>query len=52
MFQQNKKSMINYGYINHQIKISENRPIFKQASLNLVIFDKNEGNLREKKMFQ
>ena len=41
--------MINYGYINHQIKISENRPIFKQASLNLVIFDKNEGNFRGKR---
>ena len=24
----------------------------KQTSLNLVIFDKNEGNFREKKMFQ
>ena len=24
----------------------------KQASLNLVIFYKNEGNFREKKMFQ
>ena len=24
----------------------------KQASLNLVIFDKNEGNFREKKIFQ
>ena len=51
MFQQNKKSIINCGYINLQTKISENRPIFKQASLNLVIFDKNEGNFREKKMF-
>ena len=25
---------------------------FKQTSLNLVIFDKNEGNSREKKIFQ
>ena len=24
----------------------------KQTSLNLVIFDKNEGNFREKKIFQ
>ena len=24
----------------------------KQTSLNLVIFDKNEGNFKEKKMFQ
>ena len=24
----------------------------KQTSLNLVIFDRNEGNFREKKMFQ
>ena len=24
---------------------------YKQTSLNLVIFDKNEGNFREKKMF-
>ena len=52
MFQQNKKSIINYGYINHQTQISENRPICKQTSLNLIIFDKNEGNFREKKIFQ
>ena len=52
MFQQNKKSIISYGYINHQTKISENRPNCKQTSLNLVVFDKNEGNFREKKIFQ
>ena len=41
--------MINYGYISHQTKISENRLIL-QTGLNLVIFDNNEGNIREKKM--
>ena len=52
MFQQNEKSIISYGYINHQTKISENRPICKQTSLNLVTFYKNEDNFKEKKMFQ
>ena len=52
MFQQNKKSTINYGYINNQVKISESRALSQQPRLNLVIFDKNEGNFREKKMFQ
>ena len=52
MFQQNKKPIINYGYKNHQTKISENRPILQTTKLNLVIFDKNEGNFREKKIFQ
>ena len=43
--------MINYDSINHQAKSVEIRPI-SQTSLNLVIFDKNKGNFREKKMFQ
>ena len=43
--------MISYGYINYQAKFTETRPIL-QTSLNLVIFDKNEGNFREKKIFQ
>ena len=34
-----KKSMINYGYINHQAKFIETRPVL-QTSLNLVIFGK------------
>ena len=46
-----KKSMINYGYINHQAKFIATRPIL-QTSLNLVIFGKNDGDFREKKMFQ
>ena len=43
--------MINYGYINHQSKFIEPRPIC-QTSLNLVIFGKNDSDFREKKMFQ
>ena len=50
MSQQNKKPMINYGYVNHQTKIRTDL-FCKQTSLNLVIFDKNEGNIREKKKF-
>ena len=52
MFQQNKKSIINYGHINHQTKLGRTDLFCKQTSLNLVIFDKNEGNFREKKIFQ
>ena len=52
MFQQNKKSMISYGYINHQTKISENRPILQAIYALIWLFDKNEGNSREKKTFQ
>ena len=52
MFQQNENSMINYGYINHQTKLGRTDLFCKQTSLNLVIFDKNEGNFREKKIFQ
>ena len=43
--------MFNYGCINHQVKSIENRHI-SQTSLNLDIFGKNDGALREKKMFQ
>ena len=43
--------MINYGYINHQVKFIETRPIL-QTSLNLVMFGENGGDFREKKMFQ
>ena len=43
--------MINYGYINHQAKFIENRPIL-QADLNLIIFGKNDGDFKEKEMFQ
>ena len=47
MFQQNTKSIINYGSINHQTKISKKTDLFyKQTSLNLVIFDKNKDNLK------
>ena len=46
-----KKSMIIYVYINHQAKFIGTRPIL-QTSLNLVIFGKNDGDFREKKMFQ
>ena len=46
-----KKSMINYGYINHQAKFIATRPIL-QTSLNLVIFGKNDADFKEKKMFQ
>ena len=52
MFQQNKKSIINYGYINHQTKISENRPILQAIYALIWLFDKNEGNFRKKKIFQ
>ena len=44
-------SIINYVYINHQEKFIEIR-LFSQTSLNLVIFGKNEGIFREKKMVQ
>ena len=43
--------MIDYGYINHQAKIIETRPIL-QTGLSLVIFGKNDSDFREKKMFQ
>ena len=43
--------MIDYGYINHQAKIIETRPIL-QTGLNLVIFGKNDGDFWEKKIFQ
>ena len=43
--------MINYGYINHQAKFIETRPIL-QTGLNLVIFGKNDGDFREKEVFQ
>ena len=43
--------MINYGYISHQAKFIETRPIL-QKSLNLVVLGKNDGDFREKKMFQ
>ena len=43
--------MINYCYINHLAKLIENRPIL-QTSLNLVMFGENDGDFREKKMFQ
>ena len=43
--------MIIYGYINHQAKFIETRPIL-QTGLNLVIFGKNDGDFREKEMFQ
>ena len=43
--------MISYGYIYHQAKFIETSPV-SQASLNLVIFGKNDGDFREKKMFQ
>ena len=43
--------MINYGYINHQAKFIETRPVL-QTGLDLVIFGKNNGDFREKTMFQ
>ena len=43
--------MSNYGYINHQAKSIENRPI-SQTSLNLDIFGKNDGDIREKNKYQ
>ena len=43
--------MINYGYINHQAKFIETRRIL-QADLNLIIFGKNDGDFKEKEMFQ
>ena len=42
--------MINYGYISHQAKFIETRPIL-QTGLNLVIFGKNDGDFREKRCF-
>ena len=42
--------MINFGYINHA-KFIETRPIL-QTGLNQVIFGKNDGDFKEKKMFQ
>ena len=46
-----KKSMINYGSISHQAKFIETRHIL-QTGLSLVIFGKNDGDFKEKKMFQ
>ena len=43
--------MINYGYINHQAKFIETKPIL-QTLLTLVIFGKNDGDFRDKEMFQ
>ena len=43
--------MINYGYISHQAKFIENRPIL-QTGLNLVRFDKNAGDFKEEEMFE
>ena len=43
--------MINYGYISHQAKFIEIRPIL-QTGLSLLIFDKNDSDFREKKMVQ
>ena len=51
MFQQNENYIINYGYINYQTKIRADL-FCKETSLNLVIFDKNKGKFREKKIFQ
>ena len=39
--------MINYGYISHQAKFIETRPIL-QTGLNLVIIGKNDGDFKEK----
>ena len=43
--------MINYGYLSHQAKFIETRPIL-QTGLNLVIFGKNDAYFKEKEMFQ
>ena len=43
--------MINYGSISHQAKFIETRHIL-QTGLSLVIFGKNDGDFKEKKMFQ
>ena len=43
--------MINFHYISHQAKSIENRPI-SQTSINLDIFGKNDGDIREKNMYQ
>ena len=43
--------MINYGYINHQAKFTETRPIL-QTDFALVIFGKNDDDFREKEMFE
>ena len=48
MFQQNENYIINYGYINYQTKIRADL-FCKQTRLNLVIFNKNEGNFSKKK---
>ena len=37
--------MTNYGYISHQAKFTESKPIL-QTGLNLVIFGKNDGDFR------
>ena len=37
--------MINYGYIHHQAKFIETRPIL-QTGLNLVMFGKNDSEFR------
>ena len=39
-----KRSMISYGYVNHQAKFIETRSIL-QTSINLVIVGKNDGDL-------
>ena len=44
--------MINYGYINHQTKNSENRPILQTNWPEFVYIKKNEDNFREKKILQ
>ena len=47
-----KAYMINYSYINSQAKFLRPDLFCKQISLSLVIFGRNEGNFRKKKMFQ
>ena len=46
-----KKSMINYGSRSHQAKFIETKPIL-QTLLTLVISGKNDGDIREKNMYQ
>ena len=41
--------MINYSYINYQVKFLKLDLFCKQISLNLGIFGRNEGNFGEKK---
>ena len=41
--------MINYGYINHQAKFIETRPVL-QLLIQLYLV-KNDSDFREKKMF-